>query len=248
MWDLEGTCPYYKVTENLSVPRKKTVPIYEMKYPKSTNPKQVYFLLLKLYKMSDYGIVSRNFYWLHLPGGDYKLLEPYRNRKIPLKITSTVFMKGSSYEIEMHVQNKSKKTASESLTDKNNFIPIIAEGDFDMASTEAAASKIEEKQEPGLFRKICCCLTKGNDNFKVAELNGTDDGVAFFLYFSVHASSKEHKEGDDTRILPVHYSDNYFSLVPGEQIPIKITFEVPHGVTPRVTLQGWNYHVRHTIL
>ncbi|XP_044483718.1 mannosylglycoprotein endo-beta-mannosidase isoform X2 [Mangifera indica] len=248
VWDLEGTCPYYKVTENLSVPRKKTVPIYEMKYPKSTNPKQVYFLLLKLYKMSDYGIVSRNFYWLHLPGGDYKLLEPYRNRKIPLKITSTVFMKGSSYEIEMHVQNKSKKTASESLTDKNNFIPIIAEGDFDMASTEAAASKIEEEQEPGLFRKVCCCFTKGNDNFKVAELNGTDDGVAFFLYFSVHASSKEHKEGDDTRILPVHYSDNYFSLVPGEQIPIKITFEVPHGVTPRVTLQGWNYHVRHTIL
>ncbi|XP_031270159.1 mannosylglycoprotein endo-beta-mannosidase-like [Pistacia vera] len=247
VWDLEGACPYYKVNDKLSVQQKKTVPICEMKYPKSKNPKPVYFLLLKLYKMSDYSIISRNFYWLHLPGGDYKLLEPYRKRKIPLKITSKVFMKGSTYEIEMHVQNKSKKTESESLTYKNNFAPIIADGDFDMASTEAAARKVEEKQEAGFFRRICSRFTKDTDNLKVAELNGTDEGVAFFLHFSIHASSREHKEGEDTRILPVHYSDNYFSLVPGEQIPIKITFEVPHGVTPRVTLQGWNYHVGHTI-
>ncbi|KAK7837401.1 mannosylglycoprotein endo-beta-mannosidase [Quercus suber] len=59
-----------------------------MKYPESKNPKLVYFLLLKHYHTSDYGILSRNFYWLHLFGGDYKLLEPYGMKKITLEITS----------------------------------------------------------------------------------------------------------------------------------------------------------------
>ncbi|KAJ6359776.1 hypothetical protein OIU77_003895 [Salix suchowensis] len=215
VWDLEGTCPYYVVHEKLSVPSKKTVPIFEMKYPKSKNPKPVYFLLLKLYKMSDYGVISRNFYWLHLPGGDYKLLEPYRKKRVPLKITSNTFIKGSTYEMEMHVENKSKKPDSKSLTCKNNFVTRIGDGE--------------------------------NDDLQVSEINGSDEGVAFFLYFSVHASKPGHKEGEDSRILPVHYSDNYFSLVPGEVMPIKISFEVPPGVTPRIRLHGWNYHSGHKV-
>ena len=35
VWDLEATCPYYKLFENLAAPAKKTVPIVAMKYPKS---------------------------------------------------------------------------------------------------------------------------------------------------------------------------------------------------------------------
>ncbi|KAG5232468.1 mannosylglycoprotein endo-beta-mannosidase [Salix suchowensis] len=235
VWDLEGTCPYYVVHEKLSVPSKKTVPIFEMKYPKSKNPKPVYFLLLKLYKMSDYGVISRNFYWLHLPGGDYKLLEPYREKRVPLKITSNTFIKGSTYEMEMHVENKSKKPDSKSLTCKNNFVTRIGDGDFDMASLGL------------LFQRIYRRFSGENDDLQVSEINGNDEGVAFFLYFSVHASKPGHKEGEDSRILPVHYSDNYFSLVPGEVMPIKISFEVPPGVTPRIRLHGWNYHSGHKV-
>ncbi|GMY21554.1 mannosylglycoprotein endo-beta-mannosidase-like [Fagus crenata] len=247
VWDLEGTCPYYNVFEKLSVSANKTVPIVELKYPKSKNPKPVYFLLLKLYHMSDYGILSRNFYWLHLSGGDYKLLEPYRLKKIPLKITSKVFIKGSTYEIEMHVENASKKADSRSLTYMNNFTARSGYGDTDMALVQPVSSGTSEKHEVGLFQRICRCFAKDNDGLSVTEVNGADVGVAFFLHFSVHALKTDHKEGEDTRILPVHYSDNYFSLVPGEVMPIKITFEVPPGVTPRVTLRGWNYHGGHIV-
>lgn len=247
VWDLEGTCPYYVVHEKLSVPSKKTVPIFEMKYPKSKNPKPVYFLLLKLYKMSDYGVISRNFYWLHLPGGDYKLLEPYRKKRVPLKITSNTFIKGSTYEMEMHVENKSKKPDSKSLTCKNNFVTRIGDGDFDMASLGPVNSAAEKKQEASLFQRIYRRFSGENDDLQVSEINGSDEGVAFFLYFSVHASKPGHKEGEDSRILPVHYSDNYFSLVPGEVMPIKISFEVPPGVTPRIRLHGWNYHSGHKV-
>ena len=90
-----------------------------MKYPKCKNPKLVYFLLLKLYHTSNYGILSRNFYCLHLFGGDYRLLEPYGMKKITLKITSMVFIKGFTYKIEMHVENVAKKSDSNRLTYMN---------------------------------------------------------------------------------------------------------------------------------
>ncbi|XP_058225556.1 mannosylglycoprotein endo-beta-mannosidase-like isoform X2 [Rhododendron vialii] len=248
VWDLEGKCPYYKVFKNLSVPSKRTVPVFEMDYPKSKNQTPVYFLLLKLYKISDYGILSRNFYWLYLPGGDYKLLEPYRKKKVPLKITSQVFIGGSAYEIRMHVRNTSKKPDSENLLCKNRFIERDSDGDFDVASLEPVNSRIEEKKEGGLIRRIFSRFQHEANALRVTEVNGTEVGVAFFLHFSVHASKPDHKEGEDTRILPVHYSDNYFSLAPGEEMPINLSFEVPPGVTPRVTLHGWNYHTGHTIL
>ncbi|XP_022745525.1 mannosylglycoprotein endo-beta-mannosidase-like [Durio zibethinus] len=250
VWDLEGACPYYKVFNKLSLPPKKVVSISEMKYPKSKNPKPVYFLLLKLYHVSDYSIISRNFYWLHLSGGDYKLLEPYRNKRIPLKISSKIFIKGSSYEIEMNVQNKSKKPDPKILTYKNNYASRHDDDDnFDMASLEPIHDETEEQQKAGLFQRLCRQFSRETNGLRVAEINGSDAGVAFFLNFSIHASNTDHKEGEDTRILPVHYSDNYFSLVPGEEMSIKISFQVPRGVTPRVTLKGWNYHHGgHTVL
>ncbi|XP_048424387.1 mannosylglycoprotein endo-beta-mannosidase [Pyrus x bretschneideri] len=247
VWDLEGTCPYYKVHEKVSVPPKRTVPIAEMKYPKSKNPKPVYFLLLKLYHKSDYRIISRNFYWLHLSGGDYKLLEPYRKKTVPLKFTSTVFIKGTTYEMHMRVQNTSKKPDAKTLTYQNNFTTKQGDGDFDTASVDCVQDGVGTKNEVSWLQKISRRFTKETDDLKVAEINGPNIGVAFFLHFSVHGVKKNHKEGEDTRILPVHYSDNYFSLVPGEAMPIKISFEVPPGVTPRVTLAGWNYHGVHTV-
>lgn len=85
---------------------------------------------------------------------------------------------------------------------------------------------------------------------KVSKINGTDTGVAFFLNFSVHGAKKDlgNNGYEDTRILPVHYSDNYFSLVPGETMKVDLSFEVPEGVVPRVLLTGWNYSESHTIL
>ncbi|KAK1277601.1 Mannosylglycoprotein endo-beta-mannosidase [Acorus gramineus] len=227
VWELDGTCPYYKVTERISAPPKRVMKVIEMKYPKSKTAKPVYFLLLKLFRMSDFSILSRNFYWLHHPGGDYKLLEPYRKTKIPLSITSQVLIQGSKYEIQMQVQNQSKKQHIKSL---NNHV-------LD-----------SEEKKVGLLTWITRGFSSEHNGENKVEIDGTDSGVAFFLHFSVHAANKDHKKGEDTRILPVHYSDNYFSVVPGETMSIKISFEVPRGVTPRVSLHGWNYHVGHSVL
>lgn len=229
VWDLEGTCAYYKVFDKLTLPCKKTLPISPMKYPKSENAEPVYFLLLKLYKMSDNQILSRNFYWLHLPGGSYKLLEAYKKRKVSLNITSVTFIKGSSYEMNMFVENTSKKPDSRSLLYNNNV------------------SGEHGKNDSGLLQKMLGIFPGTSTAPRVTEINGTDAGVAFFLHFSVHDSKKDEKNGEDTRILPVHYSDNYFSLVPGEVMKVTLNFEVPSGITPRIMIHGWNYEGVHIV-
>ena len=192
--------------------------------------------------MSNYSILSRNFYWLHLPGGDYTLLEPYRMKKIPLRITSKVTTQGNAYEVLVKVENTSKEPNLEEELLKNNFCPGVGDGDYSALHNIAPDNSNEDKQQARLFQKINRFISrKSNKSLSVVKINGADFGVAFSLHFSVHVSTKEKKEGEDTRILPVHYSDNYFSLVPGETMSIKITFEVPPSITPGIVLNGWNY-------
>ncbi|PKU61157.1 mannosylglycoprotein endo-beta-mannosidase isoform X1 [Dendrobium catenatum] len=218
VWDLDGACPYYKVTEKFSVAAKKVSPIVEMNYPKSTNAKPVYFLLLKLFRVSDSNIIiSRNFYWLHLPDSDYNALELHHGKKVPLKITSHVSTTESTYNIQVEVHNASKNSNSAILGSLlNNH------------------KNAGEKYDGGLQ----CSRPEIS---RIIEIEETDPGVAFFLHFSVHSANVE-EAAVDSRILPVHYSDNYFSLVPGEELSINISFEVSEGITPKVLLAGWNYH------
>ncbi|WOK96144.1 mannosylglycoprotein endo-beta-mannosidase [Canna indica] len=238
VWDLEGVCSFYKVTEKILVPPKNVVEVVKIKYPNSKNAQPVFFLLLKLFKVSDFAILSRNFYWLHLPGKDYTLLEQYRNKRVPLKITSEVLISGASYKLNMQVQNVSKSSRSlvqNKMDDKED------------GSKSCIPMKdiISEEKESGILRRISRglgFLRSSVDSSTMVEINGEDSGVAFFLHFSVHAAKIGKGNYQDKRILPVHYSDNYFSLAPGETTNISINFEVPSGVTPRVTLQGWNYH------
>jgi hypothetical protein len=90
VWDLNGTSRYYKVTDKLFLPKKVKL-IMKMKYHEMENAKPVYILLLKLFRLSDNEILSRNFYWLRLPGQDYKLLEQYQQKRIPLLFPRFLF-------------------------------------------------------------------------------------------------------------------------------------------------------------
>ncbi|ERN12663.1 hypothetical protein AMTR_s00025p00243690 [Amborella trichopoda] len=61
VWDLEGTAPYYKVSDAITVPPKTTFSLFEMRYPKSKRAKPVYFLNLKLFRKSNTAILSKKF-------------------------------------------------------------------------------------------------------------------------------------------------------------------------------------------
>ncbi|KAH9314279.1 hypothetical protein KI387_022906 [Taxus chinensis] len=240
VWELEGSSPYRKHSKSISVPPKKTLPVFEMEYPKTNNAKPVYFLLLKLLDKSNSNILSRNFYWLHLPGGDYKPLEAYRSQKVPIRTSAQVALVGGTYKVEMKVHNLSKNSLSEgqslNFEDRNNQQEPIRIDNIDTTQ-----EPVPEKMD-GLLSRISSlvCTRKKQKQMQVTETKGDHSGVAFFLHFSVFAATKSLKPGEDARILPVHYSDNYFSLVPGEVLPIDITFEVSKNTVPQIVLQGWN--------
>ncbi|KAK4406610.1 Mannosylglycoprotein endo-beta-mannosidase [Sesamum angolense] len=187
-------------------------------------------------------------YTIQKHSGDYKLLEPYKKNKIPLKITSLTFIRGSSYEVRMHIENKSEEPNSRSLVHKNHVLKDASKN-FGMPPSEAVDGVPDRGKGTSLFPKMLGNFLTKASGLQVAEINGTGTGtgVAFFLHFSVHAS-KAQKNDEDIRILPVHYSDNYFSLVPGEVMTVILNFKVPSGITPRIMLRGWNYQGGHTVL
>lgn len=84
-----------------------------------------------------------------------------------------------------------------------------------------------------------CSVDSGdcyNFNVRVANMN---PAVAFGLYFTVIDAADSGAL--ENRILPVTYSDNWFSLVPNEAFYVKISFKVRNNrVRPKLLLRGWN--------
>ncbi len=62
------------------------------------------------------------------------------------------------------------------------------------------------------------------------------DGVAFM----VHPRLTSGKGGDN--VTPIFWSDNYFSLLPGEKKSITARFDSAslQGATPELVVEGWN--------
>jgi exo-1,4-beta-D-glucosaminidase len=58
--------------------------------------------------------------------------------------------------------------------------------------------------------------------------------------FMVHPRLTRGKGGED--ITPILWSDNYFSLLPGEKKTVTASFDSSHleGVKPELVLGGWN--------
>jgi exo-1,4-beta-D-glucosaminidase len=58
--------------------------------------------------------------------------------------------------------------------------------------------------------------------------------------FMVHPRVTFSKGGDD--VTPIFWSDNYFSLLPGEKksVTAKFDFSSAEGAAPELVVDGWN--------
>lgn len=83
-----------------------------------------------------------------------------------------------------------------------------------------------------------CTVNNDSYNFSVRVANVNTAAVAFGLSFTVIDAAASGAL--EKRILPVTYSDNWFSLVPNEALNVKISFRVRNHVRPKVLLRGWN--------
>jgi hypothetical protein len=74
----------------------------------------------------------------------------------------------------------------------------------------------------------------GKARITVTLRNPANGPVAFFNRVSlVDAKTKQ-------RLLPVFYSDNYFSILPGESKTVTLDYTPRAGETPMVSVRGWN--------
>jgi len=74
-----------------------------------------------------------------------------------------------------------------------------------------------------------------NPSFIVIAENKSDS-----VAFMVHPRLTRGKGGDD--VTPIFWSDNYFSLLPGEKKAATARFDSAelHGATPELVVEGWN--------
>jgi len=89
--------------------------------------------------------------------------------------------------------------------------------------------------------KVKLAITKtvhgiGADSTLTVVAENKGGGVAFM----VHARLIRGKSGDD--LTPIFWSDNYFSLLPGEKKTVTARFDSSdlHGATPELVVDGWN--------
>ena len=74
-----------------------------------------------------------------------------------------------------------------------------------------------------------------NSTLKVAAENKSSS-----VAFMVHPRLTRGKGGED--VTPVFWSDNYFSLLPGEKKSVTARFDsaLLHGAVPDLRIEGWN--------
>jgi exo-1,4-beta-D-glucosaminidase len=150
----------------------------------------------------------------------------------PAHITSTYFLElaladGSGDIVSRNVYWLS--TAPETLRWRAStwfFTPTKTYADFTALSDLPTA-------RPSV---TACASTTGDDDMTRVTVTNDSDAIAFFLRLRLTAG----KSGPD--VTPVHWSDGYITLMPGEQQTVTGTYRAAdlHGAEPSVELSGWN--------
>jgi len=108
---------------------------------------------------------------------------------------------------------------------------IISDNIYWLPDSSGNYSGLQKMAKAGLQ---VAARTSATGKIEVTMTNPGNGPVAFFNRVSlVDTQTKK-------RLLPVFYSDNYVSILPGEQKTITIDYTPVAGNTPLVELRGWN--------
>ena len=114
------------------------------------------------------------------------------------------------------------------LTDENK--KVISDNVYWLADHNGEYSGLSQLA-PSRLKIEARQISKGK--IAVTLANATDSPVAFFNRISLVSP------GTGKRILPVFYSDNYVSVLPGETQEVTLDYN-PKNLNPKVSVSGWN--------
>jgi len=118
-----------------------------------------------------------------------------------------------------------------SLQDQNNR--IISENFYWSSSKYLDYKELNNLPEVKLKTSAKKSISKGKNAIEIS-LENPSPGMALMIRLKILDS----KTGE--RILPAFWSDNYFSLVPGEMLSVTITLENEPENEPVIVVEGWN--------
>jgi hypothetical protein len=117
------------------------------------------------------------------------------------------------------------------LRDQNNG--IISENLYWSSSKYLDYKELNNLPEVKLKTSAKKSISKGKNAIEIS-LENPSPGMALMIRLKIIDS----KTGE--RILPAFWSDNYFSLVPGEKRSVLITLENEPENEPLIVVEGWN--------
>ncbi|MDB5278309.1 MAG: glycoside hydrolase family 2 sugar binding [Ferruginibacter sp.] len=137
---------------------------------------------------------------------------------IPIKETIDGLRKEKGMFLSLRLLDKNQQIVSDNFY----WLPNNEEKYSGLQQIKPAAATIDAKQQ-------------GADKIAVTISNPANGPVSFFNRISlVNPATKK-------RILPVFYSDNYISVLPGETKTITLEYtSSASNANPQVSLQGWN--------
>ncbi|TSD66452.1 glycosyl hydrolase [Inquilinus sp. KBS0705] len=109
---------------------------------------------------------------------------------------------------------------------------LVSQNIYWVADENGNYSGLQKMDKAGLKVKA---VDAGNGKIEVTLTNSNNGPLAFFNRLSVVDPATQK------RILPAFYSDNYVSVLPGEEKKVSIEYTPVKGaVKPVVSIQGWN--------
>ncbi|CAG5017154.1 Exo-beta-D-glucosaminidase [Dyadobacter sp. CECT 9275] len=108
---------------------------------------------------------------------------------------------------------------------------VVSDNLYWLPDSQGEYSGLKNMKEVSVTTKI---RKIGKGQIEVTLSNPADNPVAFFNRLSVVDSQSKK------RILPVFYSDNYVSVLPGENKKVILDYPEDQTSAPMLSLEGWN--------
>ncbi|HVN81719.1 MAG TPA: glycoside hydrolase family 2 TIM barrel-domain containing protein [Terriglobia bacterium] len=145
----------------------------------------------------------------------------------------------TTYFIYLTLQDSGGTTVSTNLYWLSTKLDVLDEGGTTWYYTPARsmADLTELRPMPTIKLKVTSRTeSHGDENLTRVTVENPGPHLAFFIRLQVR------KQKEEEEVLPVLWSDNYFSLMPGERREYKATYpgKELRGASPLVQVAGWN--------
>ena len=140
----------------------------------------------------------------------------------PLVTHPSLLPKGQVGFLRLRLTN-----AADDVLSENTYMCATDTGNYQvLRQLPQAEVKVTKHQSNNATLSPCCLVT----------LENTGDVPALMLRLNLVGS-------DGEQVLPVHYDDNYFHLMPGEKRTVQVQWNPrdARGGTPDVVISGYNY-------